>query len=234
MYSGSRVVRRRTLAHGHGAGQGVLVLPDGQSGPYAQWGKRLFDVVAAALSLASAFVLMAIIAAIISLDGGKPFFAHTRIGRNGQKFRCLKFRTMVTDAEARLQRLLREDPEAAAEWAADYKLRNDPRVTRLGLFLRKSSLDELPQLWNVIRGDMSLVGPRPVTEPEIALYGKDATAYYSVRPGITGLWQVSGRNEVSFQERVDLDREYTQELSLWQDLRILVRTVTVVLRVTGC
>ena len=200
---------------------------------YPKWGKRIVDFVGVALILPFALPLMAILLAVVALDGGKPVFSHPRVGKDGRIFRCLKVRTMVLDAEDRLRRILSEDPAAAREWAADFKLRNDPRITRLGWILRKTSLDELPQLWNVLRGDMSLVGPRPVTEAEIPLYGRDADAYFSVRPGVTGIWQVSGRNSTSFAERVELDRGYATHLSLLEDLRILVLTVPTVLRVTG-
>ncbi len=200
---------------------------------YPQWGKRIVDIVVVALILPFALPLMAVLLAVVALDGGKPVFSHPRVGKDGRIFRCFKFRTMVLDAEDRLQSILSKDPAAAREWAADFKLRNDPRVTRLGRILRKTSLDELPQLWNVMRGDMSLVGPRPVTEAEIPLYGRDADAYYSVRPGVTGIWQVSGRNATSFAERVELDRSYATHLSLLEDMRILVLTVPTVLRVTG-
>ena len=200
---------------------------------YPKWGKRIVDFVFVALILPFALPLLAILLAVVALDGGKPVFAHPRVGKDGRIFRCLKVRTMVIDAEDRLQRLLSEDPAAAREWTADFKLRNDPRITRLGRILRKTSLDELPQLWNVIRGDMSLVGPRPVTEAEIPLYGRDADAYYSVRPGVTGIWQVSGRNATTFAERVELDRGYATHLSMLEDLRILALTVPTVLRVTG-
>jgi exopolysaccharide production protein ExoY len=201
---------------------------------YAQWGKRLCDVVGAVLLLLGAWPLILLLLLLVELDGGKPIFSHPRVGKDGRIFRCFKIRTMVADGEARLNDILSNDPAAAAEWARDFKLRNDPRITRLGRFIRATSLDELPQLWNVVRGEMSLVGPRPVTEAEIPLYGHCATAYRSVRPGMTGLWQVSGRNSLSFPERVELDRTYVMCLSFTEDLRILIRTLPAVLRVTGC
>ena len=201
---------------------------------YARWGKRCFDIVGALLILPSALPLLLILLTLVALDGGKPIFSHRRVGKDGRMFRCFKIRTMVLGGEARLAEILGKAPEAAAEWARDFKLRKDPRITRLGRFIRASSLDELPQLWNVLLGDMSLVGPRPVTEVEIPLYGCHADAYRSVRPGMTGAWQVSGRNGLSFAERVELDRAYVARLSFVEDLKILLRTVPAVLRVTGC
>lgn len=201
---------------------------------YSQWGKRTLDVSVALFILIFALPWIVLVLGVVSLDGGKPIYSHPRIGKGGRKFNCLKVRTMVRDSDKRLQKLLDEDPESAAEWARDFKLRNDPRITGIGKFLRKSSLDELPQIWNVLRGDMSLVGPRPVTEEEILLYGDSADAYSSVRPGITGLWQVSGRNSVSYEERVELDRQYVSTVSLTEDVRILLRTIPAVLHVTGC
>ncbi len=200
---------------------------------YAQWGKRVFDIVCALLLLPLVLPAIAILTAIVALDGGKPIYAHRRVGLNGRVFPCFKIRTMAVDSEARLNKILREDPAAAAEWAKDFKLRNDPRITRIGRFLRKTSLDELPQIWNVIRGDMSLVGPRPVTKDELPLYRHVVDSYMSVRPGVTGLWQVSGRNAISYEDRVELDRRYTKRLSFLEDLRIMLMTLPAVLRMTG-
>lgn len=200
---------------------------------YARWGKRLVDLIVATLILPFVLPLIVVLFVLASLDGGKPYFSHRRVGKGGRIFNCYKIRTMVPDAEDRLKKILSEDPRAAEEWASDFKLRNDPRITGIGRFFRKTSLDELPQLWNVIRGDMSLVGPRPVTEAEIPLYGNDAEFYYSVRPGVTGIWQVSGRNSLSFAERVELDRSYATKLALSSDLRILLMTIPAVLHVTG-
>ena len=204
-----------------------------RSALYALWGKRLFDIVGVILILPFALPLMAVLLVIVALDGGKPIFAHERVGKDGRMFRCFKFRTMVPDAEEHLKRILSEDPVAAEVWATNFKLFDDPRITRFGRIARKTSLDELPQLWNILRGDMSLVGPRPVTEPEIPLYGRCVGAYYSVRPGLTGIWQVSGRNALSFDERVELDRGYATNLSLYEDIRIVLLTVPAVLHVTG-
>ncbi|GAB3262986.1 sugar transferase [Chitinimonas naiadis] len=194
-----------------------------------QYGKRVLDVISALLLSLVLAPLLLLIAFCLRLQGGSALFAHVRVGRHGQLFRCYKFRTMLPNAEQRLQELLARDPQARAEWARDFKLKRDPRVTPLGEFLRKSSLDELPQLWNVLCGEMSLVGPRPVVEAELLRYGEQAALYKSVRPGVTGLWQVSGRNDTSYAERVQLDAQYVQNWSFALDLKILWRTVFVVL-----
>lgn len=191
---------------------------------------RGMNVSLAALALLFFLPLMILVAlAIWCQDRGPVFFAHRRIGRDGRKFPCLKFRSMAIDAEERLREVLAADPEARAEWQSDHKLRNDPRVTALGLFLRKSSLDELPQLINVIRGDMDLVGPRPIVDGEIPKYGARFKHYCAVNPGITGLWQVSGRNDASYRSRVAMDCVYAKSKSLPLDLWILVATVPAVL-----
>ena len=174
-------------------------------------------------------LMICVALAIWVQDGGPPLFAHSRLGHGGRAFPCLKFRTMAVDAEARLQRLLAEDLEAQAEWARDHKLRRDPRVTPLGAALRSSSLDELPQLFNVLRGEMDLVGPRPITAGEAVRYGSRLALYCSIRPGITGLWQVSGRTDVSYRRRVALDSLYARRKTLSLDLAILVLTLPAVL-----
>jgi undecaprenyl-phosphate galactose phosphotransferase len=166
-------------------------------------------------------------------DGAPIFFAHYRVGFDGKLFRCLKFRTMYRDAEQMLADLLRDDPQARAEWARDQKLTNDPRITPVGNFLRRTSLDELPQLFNVLRGEMNLVGPRPITVAELTRYGRVRWHYLSVRPGLTGLWQVSGRNNTTYEERVALDRRYVEQHSIWLDLRILFKTIKVVVARDG-
>lgn len=174
------------------------------------------------------------ISALILLREGRPLLhGHTRVGRDGREFQCLKFRTMVLDAEARLDELLQSDPAARAEWEANQKLEDDPRVTCLGLFLRKSSLDELPQFWNVLRGDMAIVGPRPIVLSEAHHYGQHYADYLSVKPGITGLWQVSGRSETSYDERVALDMDYIAHRPFRRDLWIIAKTVKVVLTGSG-
>ena len=178
--------------------------------------------------------LMGVVALMIMRSDGAPIlFAHYRVGHGGKLFRCMKFRTMYRDAERMLAELLEADPQARAEWRREQKLQNDPRITPIGHFLRRTSLDELPQLFNVLRGEMSLVGPRPITVGELTRYGRVRWHYLSVRPGMTGLWQVSGRNNTSYDERVALDRRYVEERSVWMDLRILVKTVKVVVARDG-
>jgi lipopolysaccharide/colanic/teichoic acid biosynthesis glycosyltransferase len=200
--------------------------------PYRDGGKRVLDLV---LVLASGLIcvpLILLLAVLIARDGHSPFFRQRRVGRNGELFDMLKLRTMVPDAEARLRDIVAGDPEAAQEWHVRQKLRRDPRVTRIGAFLRRTSLDELPQLWNVLRGDMALVGPRPMMPNQRELY--PGSAYYLLRPGITGLWQVSERNHDTFAGRAAYDELYAAELTLWLDLKTLARTVKAVARGTGC
>lgn len=186
---------------------------------------------AALIFLLPVMVLVAL--AVYAQDGGPVLFAHRRIGLNGRHFYCLKFRSMAIDAEARLAALLASDPEALAEWQRDHKLRRDPRVTRLGAFLRKTSLDELPQFLNVLRGDMSIVGPRPIVEAEVAKYGRRFHAYCAVKPGITGLWQVRGRSDTSYRTRIALDCVYARRRSVVLDAYIIICTLPAVLRGRG-
>ena len=196
--------------------------------------KRALDVIGAGLGLVLLSPFFLIVALLVRADGGPAFFAHQRVGRGGKLFGCLKFRSMVVDSQARLEALLASDPAARAEWEATRKLKNDPRITRIGRFLRSTSLDELPQLINVLRGEMSLVGPRPVQEAEIdRYYGASAAHYMAVRPGITGLWQVSGRSETSYESRVALDVSYVSRPSMLADLSILLRTPVAVLSRRG-
>ena len=195
--------------------------------------KRWLDVAGAVFALVLFAPLLALLALLVRLDGGPAVFAHQRVGRHGRPFACLKFRTMVVDAEAQLQAILDSDPQARAQWEREHKLIDDPRITRLGAFLRTSSLDELLQFVNVLRGDMSLVGPRPIVEAELAHYGADADYYLACRPGMTGLWQVQGRNDVDYDTRVRLDRIYANRRTLRMDLEILARTVGVVLNRKG-
>lgn len=195
---------------------------------------RLLDVVLATLALITFLPLLVLImAAVYFSDPGPVFFAHWRIGRGGTKFPCFKFRSMAVDAEARLARLLAEDPAARAEWEHDFKLRNDPRITPIGRFLRKSSLDELPQLLNVIRGEMSLVGPRPIVSGEVPRYNRYIAYYCACRPGITGLWQISGRNDTSYRRRVALDVTFVRSRSLGLHLKILALTLPCVIFARG-
>lgn len=197
-------------------------------------GKRFLDIVLASMALVALAPFMIPIAFLIKRhDGGKALFVQNRIGLHGKVFRCYKFRSMVMDAQKQLDDLLARDPEAREEWDRDQKLRNDPRITRLGAFLRKTSLDELPQLFNILKGEMSIVGPRPIVRNEIARYGADFTFYSGVRPGLTGLWQVSGRSDTSYEERVALDVRYVQDWSLVQDVLIIARTVPAILKSKG-
>lgn len=185
-------------------------------------------VLAVALVLLLSPVLLAIAGLVWRTDGSPVTFGHYRVGRNGKLFRCLKFRTMARNARELLDELLANDPKAYAEWHRDFKLTYDPRITKVGAFLRRTSLDELPQLFNVIRGDMALVGPRPITFDELRRYGRSRWSYLSVKPGMTGLWQVSGRSNVSYAERVALDARYVSERTWWLDLCILAKTARVV------
>ncbi len=203
------------------------------AGIYARVGKRLFDVAFALVSGAFVAPLVLALAAFVKLDGGPAFFGHERVGRDGRIFKCYKIRTMVPDAQAQLETYLAKDVAARAIWESVFKLPNDPRVTKFGTFLRKTSLDELPQFLNVFLGDMSVVGPRPVTLKEVEMYGPKAALVQSVRPGVTGLWQVSGRNDVSYEERVKLDETYVNQLSLSVDVAIIWQTIFAVLRRTG-
>ncbi len=195
--------------------------------------KRLFDTAVASLLLLLFYPLFLYLYWHIKKDGGPAFFKQKRIGRRGQVFDCLKFRTMVMDAEERLQALLAENPELRAEWEQDHKIKNDPRITSLGAFLRRTSLDEIPQLLNVLKGEMSLVGPRPIVKAELEKYGDDVEYFLMVRPGMTGLWQVSGRSDMSYEKRVYLDTWYVKNWSLWYDLVILFKTVNVVIARSG-
>lgn len=201
-------------------------------GAWAVAGKRIFDVAAVLVMAPVALPVVFLIALLIRLDGSSPFYRQLRVGRNGKPFEMLKLRTMVPDAEARLAAHLSADPVKQAEWDRSQKLARDPRVTAIGRLLRKSSLDELPQLWNVVRGEMSLVGPRPMMLNQIGLY--PGQAYYRLRPGITGNWQVSERHTSAFSDRANYDSSYEMELSARTDLSILWRTVAVVLRGSGC
>jgi len=194
--------------------------------------KRAMDLIVAALLLAISAPLMAVLLALVAGDGGAPLFAHERIGRHGRSFRCWKIRSMRQDASEHLSALL-QDPARADEWARTFKLSDDPRITRVGRFLRRTSLDELPQLWNVLLGDMSLVGPRPITAGELVKYGRAAPLYCSVRPGLTGLWQVSGRSDTSYDQRVQMDRDYIENPSIFRDVLLLLMTPSVCVRRTG-
>lgn len=196
--------------------------------------KRTFDISAASFILLMMSPLILFTAAAIRIGTRGPvFYGHERIGLGGRRFRCWKFRTMCTNAEEVLRHHLEANASARAEWRAQRKLRNDPRVTRLGRVLREYSVDELPQLINVLRGDMSLVGPRPVVEDELAYYGQEALEYCSARPGVTGLWQVSGRSDTDYARRVELDAHYVRTWSIRSDMMILLRTIPAVLGARG-
>ena len=188
--------------------------------------KRAIDLAIAGTALVLGFPLLLAVAAMVKWTSPGPvFFGHSRIGRHGKRFKAWKFRTMRVDAEAILHEHLANNPDARAEWERDHKLRDDPRVTGFGRFARKTSLDELPQLWNVLVGDMSLVGPRPIVNDEVWRYGEIFRLYTSVKPGITGMWQVSGRNDIGYEERVLLDQFYIRHWSPWLDVYILAKTV---------
>jgi Undecaprenyl-phosphate galactose phosphotransferase WbaP len=197
--------------------------------------KRVFDLISVAVIFALFWWAMLLIMIAVKLSSPGPVvFGHLRVGRLGKSFRCYKFRSMVPNAEEVLNELLDRDPEARAEWDRDFKLKNDPRITKIGVFIRKTSLDELPQLWNVLRGDMSIVGPRPVVRKELAMYYSNGRRHYlSMRPGLTGLWQVSGRNNMDYEERVELDKQYVQTWNVFRDFMIVMRTVGVMFGKNG-
>ena len=201
--------------------------------PVARAIKLGFDVAAASAALLALAPLLLVISALVGMDGGPVFYAHKRVGTRGRVFKCLKFRSMIIDSEAVLIRVLASNPAAADEWAHTHKLRSDPRVTWIGRILRKTSLDELPQLINVLRLEMSLVGPRPIVSLEIPKYAEDIAYYYETRPGITGLWQISGRSDTTYAQRVRLDSFYVRNWTLWRDVSILARTIPAVISGRG-
>jgi exopolysaccharide production protein ExoY len=198
----------------------------GSGEPIGMITKRFADIVLAisGIVLLAPLLIICFVATVVT-SPGPALFRHKRVGFNGKHFNCLKFRTMVTDAPERLQRLLKSDPLAASEWAANRKLKNDPRVTAIGAILRKSSLDELPQLFNVLKGEMSIVGPRPVTDDELQRYTTSMGAYLACRPGITGLWQVSGRSSTTYDKRVACDAFYARNWSMALDAKIVIVTI---------
>lgn len=202
---------------------------------YASSGKRVLDLGLLLLMSPVILPVMALLLLVTALTGGAPLYSQDRVGEGGHVFRCWKIRTMVRNADRVLHELLASDPALATEWAHKQKLSNDPRITRIGALLRRTSLDELPQLWNVLNGTMSLVGPRPFLPAQRALYlsGSADAPYYQMRPGLTGLWQISKRSQGTFAERAVYDGEYSQSISLGSDLDILLRTFAVVLRGTG-
>ncbi len=195
--------------------------------------KRVIDVVGSALLLVCLSPLLLVLSALVAISGRPIFFSQQRIGKGGRRFQCFKFRTMVPQAEDVLVQLLESDPVLNEEWMRTRKLKVDPRITRIGAFLRRTSLDELPQLLNVLKGDMSLVGPRPIVRYELDLYARAASWYLSARPGMTGLWQISGRSDVGYRRRIALDTYYVRNQSLLLDTVILFRTIRVVMRGSG-
>lgn len=221
-----------TLSPHHFVMQDVMMLHNTNQVvlPMPRFLKRTFDIVVAGTAIVALLPVFAVLAVLVSLDGGPAIFSQARVGRHGKEFKCLKFRSMKVGAEAALKAYLENNPAAQEEWKIFYKLKNDPRVTKLGEFIRKTSLDELPQLFNVLKGDMSLVGPRPIKEAEILFYEGDYTYYESVRPGITGAWQVSGRSTLNYKQRVALDAWYSRNWSLWLDIVILLKTIPVLLK----
>lgn len=198
---------------------------------YPGLGKRIFDVVFVLIIALPVLAVLAVLALLVAMDGKSPFYVQQRLGRHGRVFRMYKLRSMVADADQVLAAYLESNPAARAEWNRDQKLKNDPRITWVGRLIRKTSLDELPQFLNVLKGDMSVVGPRPMMCNQKDLY--PGTEYYEMRPGITGAWQTSVRNESSFEQRAEYDRDYFYQLSLLTDLKIVMRTFGVVMKATG-
>jgi len=202
--------------------------------PWHQRVKRTLDFLLSLILGILTLPITGLIALTIRLDsGGNIFYIHQRIGKDGEKINVLKFRSMILDADQVLEDYLSTQPEAKAEWKKNHKLKNDPRVTGVGRFLRQTSLDELPQLWNVLLGELSLVGPRPIVDDEIVFYQEGFALYKQVRPGMSGLWQTSGRTDTSYEERLRFDEYYVRNWSIWLDLYILLRTIWVVLRGEG-
>jgi exopolysaccharide production protein ExoY len=219
------------LRDDHGFGYRDLA---SSSAPLGGVTKRIFDVVIASCALVLFLLLFGLVSATIALLDDTPIlFRHPRIGYGRRPFFCLKFRTMVPNGDEVLKRHFQLLPSAAREWAETRKLKNDPRVTAVGGALRKFSLDELPQLINVIRGEMSIVGPRPIVIEEVGMYGTNAGYYFKARPGLTGPWQIGGRSEESYEKRVALDRAYVENWSFWNDIVIIIRTVPALLRAKG-
>jgi undecaprenyl-phosphate galactose phosphotransferase len=213
----------------------LLKISNNLKSPFNRFIKRCFDIAVSLVFMPLLLLIIGVLGFLIKLDSPGPvFYQHARVGRNGKPFGIFKFRSMYRDSRERLATILRTDARAKQEWDSSFKLKNDPRITRMGNFLRKTSLDELPQIFNVLKGEMSLVGPRPVLAEELTKYYKEFTDYYHlVRPGITGLWQVSGRNDVNYDLRVRLDAWYVLNWSVWLDITILFKTISVVLQKEG-
>lgn len=214
--------------------EGVVIAPfTRKKAHYELWGKRTLDLAFALVLLPILLPVIALLWLVVRSGGSRGFFGHRRVGRNGKIFSCYKIQTMVADAEGRLTAYLESNPQAAQEWADTQKLTNDPRITKVGKFLRKTSLDELPQIWNVLAGDMSFVGPRPVTAVEIERYGVHRDTYLELKPGITGVWQVEGRSSGDYFERVQMDRKYAATIGIFSDILLIAKTVTVMIQPTG-
>lgn len=202
--------------------------------PISLFWKRVIDIFLLLISSPITVPLVLIVSLAVKISSPGPiFYGHKRTGKNGNEFKCWKFRSMVIDADKQLEKILAENPEMRAEWEKDRKFTNDPRVTKIGKFLRKTSIDEIPQFFNVLTGEMSFIGPRPVTEPELAKYGSKAEFILSVQPGLSGMWQISGRSDTGYEERVTLDSYYIQNWSVWLDIWIIIKTIYVVLRGKG-
>ncbi|HBN2768169.1 TPA: undecaprenyl-phosphate galactose phosphotransferase WbaP, partial [Klebsiella oxytoca] len=199
----------------------------------SRFSKRIFDIVGALSIIVVLSPLLLYISRKVKKDGGPSIYGHERIGKGGKSFKCLKFRSMVINSKEVLDQLLTNDAEAREEWNKTFKLKNDPRITKIGHFLRKTSLDELPQLFNVLKGEMSLVGPRPIITAELERYNDEVDYYLLSKPGMTGLWQVSGRSDVDYETRVYLDAWYVKNWSMWNDIAILFKTIGVVLKKDG-
>ena len=228
----SDAVSARNFVFADGLLRSATHQPDSDdSDVYRDAVKRALDIVLVLVSLPLVLPLVLLLATIVALDGGKPFYRQNRVGKNGVTYTMWKLRSMVLHADEKLQAHLEQNAEAKAEWDSTQKLKDDPRITRFGRFLRKSSFDELPQLFNVLTGDMSIVGPRPMLPEQESLY--KGTAYFELRPGITGLWQISDRNETTFAARAQFDTAYFEQLSLKTDLSIILATFRVVVRGTG-
>ncbi|MBW6506300.1 MAG: sugar transferase [Rhodobacteraceae bacterium] len=222
------------MFYGHHQDLDVAHGVDWSPRPAGYRGKQIFDTLLVLAALPLLAPVIAVLWCLVKLDGGPGFFGHKRVGFGGRAFTCWKLRTMVPDAERRLQAELAANRALAQEWQRHQKLKNDPRVTRIGAFLRRSSLDELPQIWNVLMGDMSLVGPRPFTPDQLPLYvDAGGSSYFRVRPGITGPWQVYGRNATRFVERVQFDDTYSHGGTLFGDILLVAQTAKVVLKMTG-
>lgn len=232
----SRAILHVVSAHDYASAGTVLNdLPDvitGTNPPIGGLLKRIMDLVIAGAALVLAAPVMILVGLLIEITAGGPaIFSHSRVGFGGSSFNCYKFRSMVANSDEVLKAYLDANPDARQEWEETHKIRNDPRVTFFGRLLRKSSLDELPQLVNILRGEMSCVGPRPIVRDELRRYGEHQTEYLATRPGLTGLWQVSGRSSMDYDNRVALDSQYVRHWSIWLDVVILLRTIVAVMRV---